>query len=104
MYYLSRHCTNGASIMERCTALAMSRRSASCRRLARVGFTRLVSNTTNSPRSGSTQMLVPVNPVCPNDRGEKYTPALECSLGVSQPSARLEAGDWRAVQRATVVG
>ena len=37
-------------------------------------------------------MDVPVNPVWPNERGEKRLPADEFSLGVSQPRARLDPG------------
>ena len=55
-------------------------------------LTRFISSTTNRPRSGSIQMDVPVKPVCPKLRGEKKRPALDCGAGVSQPSARLDAG------------
>ena len=65
-------------------------------------LTRFISSTTNTLRSGSIQMDVPVKPVCPNDRGEKYSPALEAGAGVSQPSDRVDAADCRAVHRAIV--
>src|SRR5690606_15073077 len=72
------------------------------RELRRVGLTRFVSRITNTPRSGSIQMLVPVNPVWPNERGEKKRPELAPGEGVSQPIARLDRGFLRAVQRAMV--
>jgi len=62
----------------------------------------LVSSTTNSSRSGSAQIDVPVKPVWPKLRDEKNRPALDCGDGVSQPNARLASTRWRAVQRATV--
>src|ERR1700690_2316103 len=39
--------------------------------LSRVGYTRLVSSTTNKSRDGSIQIEVPVNPRWPNVPGEK---------------------------------
>src|SRR5512135_364224 len=69
---------------------ATRRRTSRMRSLFRVGYTRLVRRMTNRSWSGSTQMDVPVKPVCPNAWAERRSPALEFSLGVSQPSARLE--------------
>ncbi len=59
--------------------------------LARVGFTRLVSSTTKSLRSGSIHSDVPVKPVWPKLLGEKYSPEEEGGAGTSQPSARAES-------------
>ena len=41
------------------------------RRESRAEFTRFISRITNTPRSGSIQMDVPVKPVWPKLRGEK---------------------------------
>src|SRR5439155_14128338 len=73
---------------------------------ARVGWTRLVSRMTNRSRSGSSQIDVPVNPVCPKACAKSLVPALECSEGVSQPRAREEPGgkSWRRVNCSTKDG
>src|SRR5262249_35275815 len=67
------------------TASATARRTSRMALFSRVGWTRLVSRTTKSFRSGSIHIDVPVNPVWPNDRGPKRLPAEEFSLIVSSP-------------------
>ena len=48
-------------------------------------------------------MLVPVNPVCPKEFGEKRFPADEPFADfVSQPRARVLLSDWRLVNNAIV--
>ena len=61
------------------------------RRFWRVGFTRFVNRMTNRSREGSTQIDVPVNPVCPNAGRVSRCPAEFVPLGVSHPSARFES-------------
>ena len=52
-------------------------RTCRMRVFARVGFTRFVSRIMKTSRSGSIQIDVPVNPVCPNERRDNLLPALE---------------------------
>src|ERR1700733_11275560 len=60
---------------------------------SRVGCTRLVSNATARPASGSIQSEVPVYPRCPTLRGENRRLAEGSSPeGVSQPSVREQPG------------
>src|SRR3954465_15557954 len=94
----------GASTIARCPASARCRRRWAWGVLAPWEFTRFISSTTNTLRSGSIQMDVPVNPVWPNERGEKYMPALDPVAGVSQPSEGLDVADCRDVHRAIVAG
>src|SRR5216683_6004065 len=56
---------------------------------SRVGCTRFVSSTTKSCRSGSIQIEVPVNPVCPKLCAEKYCPLDPPSVGTAHPSVRV---------------
>ena len=53
-----------------------------------IGFTRLVRNTTYTPRSGSIHNVVPVNPVWPNAEGDIFVPHEDVGSIVSHPSAR----------------
>jgi len=65
----------GSSITASTAASARSLRTSAMTldgRLARAACTRLVSRMTNMCRSGSIQSDVPVKPVCPKARSDKY--------------------------------
>ena len=82
-----------------------ARRTARMALFSRVGCTRFVRRITNSFRSGSIHIDVPVKPVWPNERGgaEQRRPPRIAPSGVSQPSARAGAGHpGRRVNRSTV--
>src|SRR5574341_205426 len=74
------------------TISATRLRTAKIRTFTRVGWTRFVSRMMNKSLSGSIQIDVPVNPVCPNATAVSFVPALEPGDGVSQPRAREEPG------------
>src|SRR6185437_5869090 len=71
----------------RTTASASVVRTPPIRRFWRVGLTRFVNKMTNRSREGSTQIDVPVNPVCPKAGRVMRCPAEFVPLGVSHPSA-----------------
>ena len=94
----------GAAASARTTASWIVGRASAICRFSRVGWTRLVSSTTKRSRAGSIQIEVPVKPVCPNEPGEKSTPAEEPSSDqVSQPRARDSppGSAWRRVNAST---
>src|SRR5688572_5996710 len=98
------HPSGRPSTTAHATASWTARRSARYFAVSRVGFTRFVSSTTNRSSSGSIQIEVPVKPVWPKASSVRNRPAEEPSLGVSQPSARLDAGPARRTKRATRAG
>ena len=75
-----------------------------CFEFSRVGLVLDVRKTTKRSSSGSTQMDVPVKPVCPNARSVKKSPLEDPRDGVSHPRALDDEPSKRWVNRSTVVG
>src|SRR5262249_53702520 len=85
------------------TASWSATRTLMCFWFSRVGYTRLLSKTTKTRRSGSIQMEVPVKPVWPNECGLKKWPLLPPSVGAAQPSVRVPFEScWGVVNSAMV--
>src|SRR5207247_1555488 len=68
---------HGAGASAPTTASARLERTCRIALFSRLGCTRFVSRITNSRRSGSIHIEVPVKPVWPKDRGERRRPPEE---------------------------